>query len=460
MCGATGGRPGTVAHGKDLSPHVRGNRRLCLGLCRPAGSIPACAGQSSSRYRRRSLYRVYPRMCGAIAGATRHAVAQWGLSPHVRGNPQQRGRVVLRQGSIPACAGQSGASPRFCSRPGVYPRMCGAIGGAGSGVRASEGLSPHVRGNLHQDGENLLLLGSIPACAGQSTSPAKPTCAPRVYPRMCGAIIDGRRIVVPDMGLSPHVRGNPLTKAEMDAIRWSIPACAGQSHPAGVSSDPPGVYPRMCGAIFCPHDKRKRGQGLSPHVRGNQGHGQSRARRAGSIPACAGQSRARCPCPDACWVYPRMCGAIARALAKTIGGTGLSPHVRGNHQANLRQRLVLGSIPACAGQSLPRKALTSFTLSKTPPFAPDGASGMDASLAPRTRTQRLANHRDHAPAPPYTPAFRPPRANEISEKPPKGEKSAGRAAILRRQPPQQAAILAAAWQQPRRRSGPAAQPAP
>ena len=55
--------------------------------------------------------RVYPRVYGGTAEEWMPKIADWGLSPRVRGN---RGRVDAqdrRLGSIPACTGE----PRPCA---------------------------------------------------------------------------------------------------------------------------------------------------------------------------------------------------------------------------------------------------------------------------------------------------------------------------------------------------------
>ena len=76
-----------------------------------------------------------------------------GLSPRVRGNPLLPGNIVLRSGSIPACAGAP--------------------------------LSPCQ-----------LYAGSIPACAGEPASlPLRLSPAP-VYPRVCGGTVDTSRAML------------------------------------------------------------------------------------------------------------------------------------------------------------------------------------------------------------------------------------------------------------------------
>ena len=168
---------------------------LCpLDFCVAEGSIPACAGE--------------PHPSGLTAGDPIGPRLSCGLSPRVRGNlcrngPQagsMRGQKPSNMGSIPACAGEPGASWRTILT--VYPRVCG-------GTRCT-----------HYDA----------------------VMSAQVYPRVCGGTVSGLKqlSVAQDSGmsgLSPRVRGNPLQVVlfvgDLDG-GGSIPACAGE----------PRAYPR------------------------------------------------------------------------------------------------------------------------------------------------------------------------------------------------------------------------
>ena len=132
------------------------------------------------------IIAVYPRVCGGTAYAELAYYGDGGLSPRVRGNPRAAGPAAAGAWSIPACAGEP--LPRFF-RPDaerVYPRVCGGTLIILSAVGWGVGLSPRVRGNPDEVGLMLDQAGSIPACAGEpfQVSHVKPRC--RVYPRVCG----------------------------------------------------------------------------------------------------------------------------------------------------------------------------------------------------------------------------------------------------------------------------------
>ena len=96
-----------------------------------------------------------------------HMARATGLSPRVRGNHLPYQRMSLLERSIPACAGEPQRGPPALVRFRVYPRVCGGTEVASTFPRASEGLSPRVRGNRNKAPDNESNIRSIPACAGE-----------------------------------------------------------------------------------------------------------------------------------------------------------------------------------------------------------------------------------------------------------------------------------------------------
>ena len=92
-----------------------------------------------------------------------------------------------------------------------------------------------------------------------------------VYPRVCGGTELAEEAWLYDLGLSPRVRGNPLRQAALATAHRSIPACAGE--PTTPPALPPGcwVYPRVCGGTTAVLQRGNAPGGLSPRVRGNHG---------------------------------------------------------------------------------------------------------------------------------------------------------------------------------------------
>ena len=90
-----------------------------------------------------------------------------GLSPPVRGNPRCQIPQHLGCGSIPACAVEPLSSTDPAPKKGVYPRLCGGTPAADVYRDDIRGLSPPVRGNPPLPKRKNINAGSIPACAGE-----------------------------------------------------------------------------------------------------------------------------------------------------------------------------------------------------------------------------------------------------------------------------------------------------
>ena len=154
--------------GRGSSPHVRGARRPRQPGIRPNGIIPACAGSTQVRLRRRPWTEDHPRMCGEHRSGFNALFFLTGSSPHVRG---ARGRTSFPsrfQGIIPACAGSTGKEkgPKLYRRD--HPRMCGEHSLDCTGSSGSVGSSPHVRGAPRSWPKARSRTGIIPACAGST----------------------------------------------------------------------------------------------------------------------------------------------------------------------------------------------------------------------------------------------------------------------------------------------------
>ncbi len=213
-----------------------------------------------------------------------------GLSPLVRGKRWSlcRSAGVLR--SIPACAGETGRCHPILISGGVYPRLCGGNKIPRLICDHLSGLSPLVRGKRFSAGLLAALVGSIPACAGETRHPTRRREATRVYPRLCGgnaAVCDHAH---PAPGLSPLVRGKRASPLGDTGTSGSIPACAGETAPSPPFPATRRVYPRLCGGNSRTDGVQIIRVGLSPLVRGKQAMERFKSMEGGSIPACAGET--------------------------------------------------------------------------------------------------------------------------------------------------------------------------
>ena len=296
MCGGTGqGGHGRGQH-QGLSPRVRGNRVREIAQLIGGRSIPACAGEPSMTRHRPAAARVYPRVCGG----TMRPDARWrrpsGLSPRVRGNLLVNLLPLMVVRSIPACAGEPG--------------------GGQSGKK---------------------IKGSIPACAGEPSDGCRRSGRAWVYPRVCGGTVSLLVGPAARAGLSPRVRGNHSVLSWRPVRSGSIPACAGEPYGQALAYHIHTVYPRVCGGTIGLGLILRATSGLSPRVRGNPTHLVTIGSINRSIPACAGEPMARKRSHSECTVYPRVCGGTGTKAPSSICLCGLSPRVRGNPAPSYHQ---------------------------------------------------------------------------------------------------------------------------
>jgi len=216
------------------------------------------------------------------------------------------------------------------------------------------GLSPRVRGSPLSQSPLEANSGSIPACAGEPDSGYRNPCVPEVYPRVCGGAKIPAAGIPERRGLSPRVRGSQAGAIFAPASFGSIPACAGEPSCDAFTIYIPGVYPRVCGgAQIMPRVIRDIG-GLSPRVRGSRRGDLASPNPFGSIPACAGEPRVNASFQTSLPVYPRVCGGATTSACSLLSSSGLSPRVRGSRRKISMVSLMSGSIPACAGEPIRR----------------------------------------------------------------------------------------------------------
>ena len=349
-CGGTATRTSSLVPFQGLSPRVRGNRRRAWWRGRGRRSIPASAGEPRVRSDRGAGSPVYPRECGGTVVGIPVTRADKGLSPRVRGNRLWHSPSGRPLGSIPASAGEPLDTGLFLGKDGVYPRECGGTTGLLAQSVIGAGLSPRVRGNRGHRGRGCWGGGSIPASAGEPAGTIGRRRSGGVYPRECGGTgtMTKTRTTLP--GLSPRVRGNQRRRDADYRRAGSIPASAGEPQQRSRIQGRAQVYPRECGGTVREAVDDRIEQGLSPRVRGNLVVRRPIRPCAGSIPASAGEPRPRYTLSSHGGVYPRECGGTRRSRWAARPTPGLSPRVRGNRDPHRRHRVRTGSIPASAGE--------------------------------------------------------------------------------------------------------------
>ncbi len=251
---------------------------------------------------------------------------------------------------IPACAGDPCLQGHRRASYRRHPRVCGGPISANLGWQLSYGLSPRVRGNRSRCLPYLLPVRSIPACAGE---PGRTPCGlsqGTVYPRVCGGTHPPLSHSPPPW-VYPRVCGGTASGGRSPYTYTGLsPRVRG--NPRLVSVQGPGyrVYPRVCGGTGVVRPPRGLASGLSPRVRGNHSKMPGFGCQPRSIPACAGEPVPRQANAGPISVYPRVCGGTTVQPCRRRSCVGLSPRVRGNRRHLCKPRYPVLSIPACAGE--------------------------------------------------------------------------------------------------------------
>ena len=356
-----------------LSPLARGNRLQVPGDRLPQGPIPARAGEPHRRAEEGEAVWAYPRSRGGTSFASRSSCEMQGLSPLARGNPEELVPHHRDRGPIPARAGEpiSATAPRRLR--GAYPRSRGGTDGSMSNSSMRQGLSPLARGNLIRANPEMMPVGPIPARAGEPRCPHSSTLRRGAYPRSRGGTACKPDLRAVRQGLSPLARGEPPARRLLAVLMAAYPRSRGgtksraarysgrrglsplaRGEPAFAAHQMAFVraYPRSRGGTSGTYLEESFSQGLSPLARGNQCRVLAAGKRAGPIPARAGE-------PVHCLLrlflqgaYPRSRGGTPDASAKVRRVRGLSPLARGNRAGPAQSGLAAGPIPARAGEPL------------------------------------------------------------------------------------------------------------
>ena len=347
-CGESLRDPRRARRGRGPSPRVRGIRggEAVSGTRRR--SIPARAGNPRAMSAAARVARVHPRACGESFSERAVRVAARGPSPRVRGIRSSPCSPAMHRGSIPARAGNPIPFPAAAAAAGVHPRACGESSVGGRCGVGGGGPSPRVRGILAHPTPRLERCGSIPARAGNPRASPAPPPRSTVHPRACGESSSCTPSLNAFSGPSPRVRGIRLPEAGHGRRAGSIPARAGNPIASGGGGSAGGVHPRACGESPDRWTVSVGGEGPSPRVRGIRPPGRSPRRRRGSIPARAGNPR---PAPFRApgrRVHPRACGESSCRAAAAVHAVGPSPRVRGI--------LAVGGLPRRGRRSIPARA--------------------------------------------------------------------------------------------------------
>ncbi len=165
--GGAGAGDDEDAYDRGLSPRTRGSLIDDVAVFTGSGPIPADAGEPRRARCRRPPERAYPRGRGGARTGGARPTAQWGLSPRTRGSRRAGDAGDDRAGPIPADAGEPCGIRWAAATCRAYPRGRGGAPCLLPPLRRIPGLSPRTRGSLAAEVARGVREGPIPADAGE-----------------------------------------------------------------------------------------------------------------------------------------------------------------------------------------------------------------------------------------------------------------------------------------------------
>ncbi len=311
------------------SPRARGAR----GPGRPQpgreGTIPACAGSTKLPVFMVMTTRDHPRVRGEHTVRATISSPSLGPSPRARGALPVRRTIPKRPGTIPACAGST--TPHIgtstCRRD--HPRVRGEhLGGYGRGYVIG-GPSPRARGARPAGRAWRAGAGTIPACAGSTSKGIVFWLIHRDHPRVRGEHNQRAVSGASPWGPSPRARGAPRVEGHLGLAAGTIPACAGSTGDRSTVSVRRRDHPRVRGEHTVRATISSPSLGPSPRARGARFCGVGEQVGTGTIPACAGSTRAGCARAGRGWDHPRVRGEHLERFRGVVHVPGPSPRARG-----------------------------------------------------------------------------------------------------------------------------------
>ena len=196
-----------------------------------------------------------------------------------------------------------------------------------------------------------VLLGLIPAHAGKTTGEGAIRGANGAHPRSRGENDSPRSATSCEAGSSPLTRGKHVVPDQVGEVRRLIPAHAGKTREGKIAVLALGAHPRSRGENPPRGHPYMLDRGSSPLTRGKHLRRALPEQRNGLIPAHAGKTYPKCPCPIGGRAHPRSRGENSFVALIVIVPPGSSPLTRGKRRPHGGHGHEGGLIPAHAGKT-------------------------------------------------------------------------------------------------------------
>ena len=339
----------------------------------------------------------HPRSRGENSTAASAGYCAFGSSPLTRGKRGPRWWACEPSRLIPAHAGKTTHSGPSAAPSAAHPRSRGENPVALSFPLILSGSSPLTRGKPLVERRPRLSLGLIPAHAGKTPPPRRPSWTRPAHPRSRGEnrVLGGEQVHLE--GSSPLTRGKQGPRPVDQGHAGLIPAHAGKTQRRESCAAGATAHPRSRGENLLRGRTRMRGPGSSPLTRGKRTRPVHAPRRRGLIPAHAGKTLVTVPGTMRSPAHPRSRGENTPP-ADVIITTPAHPRSRGENGTPLTCRLrSSGSSPLTRGKpSTSGKAAQGWRLipAHAGKTAGRSTSSMRQAAHPRSRGENRTRARD------------------------------------------------------------------
>ena len=171
----------------------------------------------------------HPRVCGEHQKGNTVKHEYTGSSPRMRGTPDDKHKVHVALGIIPAYAGNTKFVNAVLFSPRDHPRVCGEHSRSSKKPPMPQGSSPRMRGTQHSSRPESYAMRIIPAYAGNTLPLISAARGGRDHPRVCGEHLRLRGIKSINPGSSPRMRGTQHHRDRFEGVGGIIPAYAGNT---------------------------------------------------------------------------------------------------------------------------------------------------------------------------------------------------------------------------------------
>ena len=290
------------------SPLARGLRTSARAALRAPRIIPARAGFTRCSCASSVRARDHPRSRGVYRIMSSTSARADGSSPLARGLPDRSQHPAGGPGIIPARAGFTPWTSSSGSWSADHPRSRGVYNASTKASSASGGSSPLARGLLRYESEGRSPSGIIPARAGFTPRPVRPSRPSSDHPRSRGVYQADRLVRKGRDGSSPLAQGLHERSGRALSLDGIIPARAGFTLTGTESPPRSWDHPRSRGVYVSQWVAQVPVLGSSPLARGLLQPPRCRHPGRRIIPARAGFTARRAAGLGSCWDHPRSRG--------------------------------------------------------------------------------------------------------------------------------------------------------